>query len=255
MITLAKYLQLYFKYSFLPFLLPPKKQDICNFLFFHFLATLLYNKIYFLKFFTEVIHLKYKLFSNLLLFSIILLAACSTTNDDVPATIEAKPDTGYGKTFQELRIGNLLNFDFQLNNADQTWVTIWVESYQDGKQKEQSAAQLAYGLSPNKTEQGPLGIGMFETVDGSYLFIYSNNSSLKPTKIDIPNSENIISEWKYALNEETLELNQSYLLGVYRASENEMAVYDLQDEKEVEQMIQDSKYVLLVKMKIEENED
>lgn len=252
MITLAKYLQLYFTFiSSLPS--PSKKQDICNFLFFHFLATLLYNKIHFLKFFTEVIHLKYKLL--LLFFSITLLAACSTTNDDVPATIEANPDTGYGKTFQELRIGNLLNFDFQLNNADQTWVTIWVESYQDGKQKEQSAAQLAYGLSPNKTEQGPLGIGMFETVDGSYLFIYSNNISLKPTKIDIPNSENIISEWKYALNEETLELNQSYLLGVYRASENEMAVYDLQDEKEVEQMIQDSKYVLLVKMKIGENED
>ena len=81
---------------------------------------------------------------------------------------------------------------------------------------------------------------MLETADGPYLFLYFGDVAITPSKLKIPTSDNLISKWNYALENETLELDKPYLLGVYRALENEMGVHDLRDENEVGRMIQDS---------------
>jgi hypothetical protein len=73
---------------------------------------------------------------------------------------------------------------------------------------------------------------------------------MKPRKIGIPQTGYSVSGWQYALEEESLENNQSYLLAVYRATDGEMATYNFQDEKDVQQMIQDTNYALLIKMKL-----
>lgn len=114
---------------------------------------------------------------------------------------------------------------------------------------------ISYGLEPNEKSDGPLGIGTFDTEDGSYLFLYTKDITMKPQKIDIPQTEYAASGWQYALEEETLEINQPYLLAVYRATDGEMATYNWQDEKDVQQMIQDTHYALLIKMKLEEREN
>jgi len=198
--------------------------------------------------------LKLRLFCGLFAFSFLVLAACSD-NTDVSTKIKANPESEYSTTFEKLKIGKIIDYDFQIATEDHpVWVTVWAEEYQNGKPLSEPVTLISYGLEPDETSQGPLGIGAFETEDGAYLFLYNESITMKPRKIGIPQTGYSVSGWQYALEEESLENNQSYLLAVYRATDGEMATYNFQDEKDVQQMIQDTNYALLIKMKLEERE-
>lgn len=78
----------------------------------------------------------------------IIISGC--TNKDSIATISVNSDSEHTNTFKKLNLGELYDFDFKLNNADKTWVNVWIESYKDGKQEPQPIAELSYGKSLTK---------------------------------------------------------------------------------------------------------
>ncbi|MFD4932686.1 hypothetical protein ACFWMS_28290 [Peribacillus butanolivorans] len=195
----------------------------------------------------------YFTFSLISILSLIIISGC--TNKDSIATISVNSDSEHTNTFKKLNLGELYDFDFKLNNADKTWVNVWIESYKDGKQEPQPLAELSYGKSPNKVEEGNLGFGIINTNDTRLGFLYAPNVTATPQKIDKIHSVGVFSGWDYAIGEDTVELilGETYLLGAYRESNgNSIRTYNLQDENEVKKMISDDKIVFLLKIKIEE---
>ncbi|WP_375090426.1 hypothetical protein ACDZ29_06335 [Peribacillus sp. RS7] len=196
----------------------------------------------------------YLIFSLISILSLIIISGCSNSKDSI-ATISVNSESEHTNTFKKLNLGELYDFDFKLNNADKTWVNVWIESYKDGKQEPQPMAELSYGLSPNKEEEGNLGFGIINTNDTRLCFLYSPNTTTTPQKIDKIHSNGVFSGWDYAIGEEKvdLKLGETYLLGAYRESNgNSIRTYDLQDENEVKKMLNDDKVVFLLKIKIEE---
>ncbi|KRF60649.1 hypothetical protein ASG99_26180 [Bacillus sp. Soil768D1] len=195
----------------------------------------------------------YFIFSLISILSLIIISGC--TNKDSIATISVNSDSEHTNTFKKLNLGELYDFDFKLNNADKTWVNVWIESYKDGKQEPQPLAELSYGKSPNKVEEGNLGFGIINTNDTRLGFLYAPNVTATPQKIDKIHSVGVFSGWDYAIGEDKVELKlgETYLLGAYRESNgNSIRTYNLQDENEVKKMISDDKIVFLLKIKIEE---
>ncbi|MFE4894846.1 hypothetical protein [Peribacillus butanolivorans] len=195
----------------------------------------------------------YFIFSLISILSLIIISGC--TNKDSIATISVNSDSEHTNTFKKLNLGELYDFDFKLNNADKTWVNVWIESYKDGKQEPQPLAELSYGKSPNKLEEGNLGFGIINTNDTRLGFLYAPNVTAAPQKIDKIHSVGVFSGWDYAIGEDKVELKlgETYLLGAYRESNgNSIRTYNLQDENEVKKMISDDKIVFLLKIKIEE---
>ncbi|MFJ7508339.1 hypothetical protein ACIQW7_02480 [Peribacillus simplex] len=196
----------------------------------------------------------YIIFSLILILSLIIISGCTNSKDSI-ATISVNSDSEHTNTFKKLNLGELYDFDFKLNNADKTWVNVWIESYKDGKQEPQPIDKLSYGLSPNKVEEGNLGFGIINTNDTLLCFLYSPNATTTPQKIDKIHSVGVFSGWDYAIGEEKVELKlgETYLLGAYRESNgNSIRTYNLQNENEVKKMISDDKVVFLLKIKIEE---
>ncbi|MGG4267324.1 hypothetical protein [Peribacillus simplex] len=194
------------------------------------------------------------IFSLLLILSLII-SGCTNSKDSI-ATISVHPDSEHTNTFKKLNLGELYEFDFKLNNADKTWVNVWIESYKDGKQEPQPLNELSYGLSPNKVEKGNLGFGIINADDSRLGILYAPNITATPQKIEKIHSVGVFSGWDYAIGEDKLELKlgKTYLLGAYRESKgNSIRTYDLQDEKEVKKMIKDDSIIFLLKIKIEKN--
>ncbi|MDP1420667.1 hypothetical protein Q8G35_20375 [Peribacillus simplex] len=196
----------------------------------------------------------YFIFSLLLILSLMIISGCTNSKDSI-ATISVNSDSEHTNTFKKLNLGEMYDFDFKLNKADKTWVNVWIESYKDGKQEPQPLAELSYGKSPNKVEEGNLGLGIINTNDFRLGFLYAPNVTATPQKIDKIHSVGVFSGWDYAIGEEKLELKlgETYLLGAYRESKgNSIRTYNLQDENEVKKMIKDDSIIFLLKIKIEE---
>ncbi|PJN88942.1 hypothetical protein [Bacillus sp. mrc49] len=197
----------------------------------------------------------YYIVSSILLLSLMMISGCTGKDDkDNIASISVNPDSEYTNTFKKLNLGELYDFDFKLNDADKTWVNVWLERYKDGKKEPQPLAKLSYGNSPNKVEKGNLGFGMINTNDSRLGFLYAPHVTAPPQNIDKIHSDNIFTGWDYAVGEDkmALKLGETYVLGAYRESDgNSIRTYNLQDENEVKKMISDDKIVFLLKMKIE----
>ncbi|MFJ3389184.1 hypothetical protein [Lysinibacillus sp. NPDC086135] len=184
---------------------------------------------------------------------LLFLSGCTNQKDTALATISINTDSKYVSTFKDLNLGIAQDFHFKLNNADKSWVDLWVESYKDGQWESNSLMALSYGQSPNKVEEGNIGFGIINTDDESFAFLYGPSVKANPIKIDKIQAAGSISGWDYAIGDETvkLKLNETYLLGVYRESNrNSIRTYDLQNENEVKKMINDDHLVYLLKLKI-----
>lgn len=94
-----------------------------------------------------------------LLCFVIFISGCSSTSSHLP-TISFNEDSEYLKTFSDLNLGILFDFHMTLPNADQNWVNLWVERYDEGTKEDHPIAQLSYGDSPNNLEEGRLGFGL-----------------------------------------------------------------------------------------------
>ncbi|KOS64095.1 hypothetical protein AN161_04005 [Lysinibacillus sp. FJAT-14222] len=193
------------------------------------------------------------MFSILSTLFLLFLSGCTNQKETELATISINTDSKYVSTFKDLNLGILFDYNFKLNNADKSWVDLWVESYKDGQLESNSLTTLSYGQSPNEVEEGNIGFGIIKNDDESFAFLYGPNVKATPQKIDKIHSVGNISGWNYAIEDETveLELDETYLLGVYRESKGDsMRTYDFHDENEVKKMIDDDHLVYLLKLKI-----
>ena len=99
----------------------------------------------------------------------LLLAGCANQNQ--AAEIEASPESDYVKTFEELSLGRLFDFQFELKQADKRGVKLWVEHYQNRKKKDVPAVDLIYGEDQNnETAEGHLGFGIITPTNKEPLY-------------------------------------------------------------------------------------
>ncbi len=187
------------------------------------------------------------------------IVGCSNgpVNEESFATISLNPDSAYEQTFEDLPLGELYNFNLKLAQADQSWVTFWVEGYQYGEQAEPfRLTELSYGKSPDPVVEGSMGFGIINAQDKKkLLFMYAPEVSSVPHEIgELLTADGVRgTSWDYAIGEEEVALapGETKLLGVYRQVEQSFRTYDYQDQEDLERMIQDDKTVLLLKVKIE----
>ncbi|MCA0989662.1 hypothetical protein [Pseudalkalibacillus hwajinpoensis] len=189
----------------------------------------------------------------------VLLSSCST-NENKVAEIEPAPESEYVKTFDELALGILFDFKLEVQNADERWVKLWVERYQDGKKDDDSVVDLIYGESLDETDEGHVGFGIIHSEkDEPLYFLYAPDIKLNPQKSDKKaNLDSSMSTWEYAFKDKKvpLTLDEEKVLAAYRSTtSNEMRTVDLSDPNDVKQMIQEDTEVLLLKILITENKD
>ncbi|UYZ24130.1 hypothetical protein [Mesobacillus jeotgali] len=197
----------------------------------------------------------YSIYSFIFIFVLVLSSGCSHSNDKT-ATISVNSDSKYVKTFEELNLGILFDFDFTLPNADENWVNLWVERYNNGEKDIKPLTQLSYGNSPNKVEKGSMGFGMINpNTDAPLVFLYGPDVRTQPQIIEKESNTNRLSTWDYAIGEEEveLEMGETKILAVYRETESDsLLTVDLQDEETVKEIIEQDDTVLVLKVKIDE---
>lgn len=196
----------------------------------------------------------------MLLFLICLGCSEKAESEEKIAYISANKDSTYTKTFKDLNLGILYDFNFRLTEADTSWVTFWVEGYQNGEKTDPfRLIELSYGLNPDKLVEGQLGFGIINprSEENASFFLYSPNVYTTPQSIEnLLNSEGVMgSSWDFAIGEEELglEAEEAKILGVYRETGNSVRTYDYQDMNHITQMINEDKTVLLLKIKVERN--
>lgn len=191
---------------------------------------------------------------------LIISIACSNseTNEDI-AYIWANSNSEYEKTFTDLNLGILFDFNFKFPKADKSWVTIWVEGYREGNPMEQfPLTKLSYGISPNEVEEGSMGLGIINPGSAPQLFIYSGGGSIStiPESMDDYLLKNLaVSTWDYAIDDSKIALSsgEEKLLAVYRMAEKSIRTYDYQDMDSINEMISEDGAVLLLKIMVEES--
>lgn len=205
--------------------------------------------------------MKMKVLAPFILLGTLLLSSCANIEDKT-AEIKPMPDSDYVKTFEELNLGNLFDFEFELENADKRWVRLWVERYQDGEKDREPITELMYGQSPisDETSKGHVGFGIIQSNESepSY-FLYAPGVSSAPNKsVEKTMSDTSMTTWDYAFPDEKVDLllNEEKVLAAYRStSSNQMRTYDLGKKDDVEKMIQEDTEVLLLKIKIKESDE
>lgn len=191
----------------------------------------------------------------------IINIGCTNEGNEKIAYISSNPNSEHEKTFEELHLGILFDFNLKLPKADKSWVNLWVEGYSEGKALEPfHLAELSYGLSPNKTEEGRTGFGMINPIsEEPQFFLYSVGVSQESHGIENNFLEkDSISTWDYAIESKTigLEPGEEKVLAVYRQDEDTMrSSYDYQNQDSINEMIKEDKTVLLLKIKVEERNE
>ncbi|WHX27957.1 hypothetical protein QNH47_08960 [Virgibacillus halodenitrificans] len=185
----------------------------------------------------------------------LIITGCSnvaSTQEKSP-TISNITDSKYTETFNELNLGTLFDYNLYLPHADKRWVRLWVEKYQDGKKEDQPVTELSYGMSVNKVDEGHLGFGM---LSDSSVLLYGPNVNIQPEQIDLNLNEEYITSWGHAIEEGKeidLELGKTKLLAAYwQTASNKIPTIDFQNEDDIANLIKENEFVLLLKIKIDE---
>ncbi|MFS1515012.1 hypothetical protein V1503_00640 [Bacillus sp. SCS-151] len=205
-----------------------------------------------------------KIFGILLILSLMAVTSCSkkTTieeNIDYVAYISKKEDSdsSYQKIFMELNLGWLLDFELELPYADQSWVNIWLEGYEDGEKiKASPLIQLSYGRAPRNTSTGSMGFGMIESADQDLFFLYSPATMQRPQALEVNDSyfSTGASQFYYAFLEDTIRLQsgETRVLAFFRHNnETILRPYDYYTQAGIDEMIQEETFVMVLKIKVE----
>jgi hypothetical protein len=129
------------------------ESDICNRLF---NGTLKALEAMILKNYRTILYLVIMMY--LILF---ILGGCDneTKNAKKIAYISTTKHSQYAKTFTDLHLGIIYDFNLRLTEADKSWVTLWVEGYENGEKTEPfRLIELSYGLNPTPVSEGPMGL-------------------------------------------------------------------------------------------------
>lgn len=200
--------------------------------------------------------LKKFIFINIILIFLLVGASCHHSGDAV-ATIKVNTNSKYVDTFEELNLGVLFDYHFNWLKADETWVNLWVERYEQGNPEPEIVDQLIFGLSPNKTEKGNIGFGMIDPSNNTpSVFLYAPGVSNKPTSIERFHQDDGIMGWEDTIADDTLELQlgETYILAILRESPNNLKFYNYENDMEIEKMLNETRGVLLLKIKIDSEE-
>jgi len=189
---------------------------------------------------------------------LLTIASCTqkTVDDNTAGYISIDENSSYQRTFDDLDIGEVFNYNFHWLKAKESWVSIWLEGYSNGQLIEpKSLGGMKYGLSPHKEENGKIGFGVINTNQEPLVFFYSNGTRVHPSKIQ----ENIltnkgISTWEYGIDEGevAIKYNEEIILAMYRQNNNSIrSGYDYSDEEGIQAIIEGYETVLFLKIKIE----
>ena len=177
---------------------------------------------------------------------IIITSSCSNDNaNDQLATISVNAESDYEKTFTDLNLGNLYDFQLKIPNADERWVTLWVERYKDGVKESDPVAELSYGMSPEEKTEGNIGFGILNpNTDTPMAFLYGPGVKISPVQYEnhVANIGFFGGDYAIGEDEVELQLGETYLLAIFRQStKTSFSVYDLPNEEEVKKKIKKSK--------------
>lgn len=192
----------------------------------------------------------------LMIFTIMMSVGCQSQPDQ--STIRAHGDSKYQDTFKELGIGKLFDFSYQLPEANNRWVNVWVDRYRDGKKDENPLIELSYGNNPENYEEGSLGLGILRTnSDDASMFLYAEDMKLEPVSVGRLFEEGYPTSYGFTIEEDedvTLQLGETKALAVYfQAPQKDVVkIRDSRDEEELLEIIEESAVVLVLHMKIEE---
>lgn len=203
--------------------------------------------------------IRWIIFTMVFLGLFFVLAGCSSqaNEDEKIAYISSHVNSDYEKMFKKMGLGILFDYHLKLPSANQSWVTIWVEGYRNGAAEPVRITEISYGLSPNQVEEGLVGFGIINPNSDHPLFLlYSPTASVSPHPVEgkILDPNATISTWDYAIGKEAigLEAGETKILAVYRQAENSLKTYDYQDLKSINQILDESLTVLLLKIKVDE---
>lgn len=188
----------------------------------------------------------------------LLLIGCNKefSGEEKFAYVSVNNNSQYTKTFDDLHLGIIYDFNLKLTEADKSWVTLWVEGYKNGEKTDPyRLIELSYGLHPEPgVSEGPLGFGIINPHnENTSFFMYSPDASISHHLVEDILNSNGASTWGYAIGEEevVLEPGETKLLAVYRKAGSSLRTYDYQDINQVTQMINEDIAVLLLKIKVE----
>lgn len=192
----------------------------------------------------------------------LVVAGCSNppvSSKKAPATLTIAEDSAYTTTFQDLRLGRLLDYRLELSQADESWVRLWVEMYEDGQlDSPETLIELSYGMHPEPVHDGPLGWAVvYPGTDAAAMSLYTGDTSgsQDAEATLFTGSEGTYTAWDYAWKQGerlAIDFGETRVLGAYRiGAGNELRTYNLQDESEVEKMIAGEKRVFLLKFNLE----
>ena len=197
-----------------------------------------------------------KLFVMMILI-IFISSGCNKDSKSKIAHISTNPNSNYSKTFEDLNLGTIFDFDLRLTSAEESWVEMWVDIYSNGNMIQTDLTGLSMGEFSNKVEEGNMGFGIINENNGEMkIFSYALGSSTNPHAV---HNELFlkygVSAWSFATDNETeLEYGEEIILAVYRQSDAGLRTYDYNDLDTIKKMIKENKTVLLFKFKIEKIE-
>ena len=200
----------------------------------------------------------------LLLITILVLAVatgCGAEGEDVDESVansvSINTKSKYLDTFTELNLGEVLDFNLELNSSERNMVTIWVEGYRDGNPiSQEPIGELSYRLSSEDDGLQAMGLGIFNHNFDSKLLIYSSGGKilLNPTTMEgYQLNKSGVSAGEYAIKGDSvaLELGEEKLLAAYRQAEYSLKTVDYENEESISKMIAEDDFVLLLKIMIE----
>ena len=208
-----------------------------------------------------ILNIKYKSAVILIItFIVIFTFGCSDVSKDnkTIAYISQSKNSDYEKTFNELKIGRIFDYEYKLVNADKTSVQGWLEVYEKGKMTDDNIGGFEYIFRlSEKGEEGNLGFGAIESANGnSSIFFYSPSFTMTPYNIEYDFNKDVgIKSWANAIKEQTLsiEKGQEVILAVYRERKgNELIEYNYQNPDSIEKIIKEDNKVILFKFKIDD---
>ncbi|MFG6117778.1 hypothetical protein [Thalassobacillus sp. B23F22_16] len=190
--------------------------------------------------------------------TVMMLAAGCAKAESGDVTIQKNPDSDYEKTFDELSLGELNEYTYHRLKDESLTGEIFVELYENGV-KQENTTSLSLDWEEGGEQKGVLGMGLIEhNQEEPSLLLYSPDGTLKSSNLQGTNWTDLsIRGWQGAVRGEelSLEKGKEYILGAYTGSTgNEMSMYDLTDEEELEEMLNAHEFVLLFKIRLGEND-
>jgi hypothetical protein len=203
---------------------------------------------------------KYNVFKKILVFFLLFLIITACTHkpisEDLAGYISVDEGSNYKETFDDLGIGRVFNYNLHLLEADESWVNVWLEGYQNGQLIEPNPLSgMNYGLSLNEEERGKMGFGIINSNIEPLVFFYTHEIRVHPKMIqeDVFLNKGI-SLWNYAIDEEKVQLKygEEKILAVYRENEESIRTgYDYENDEIIDEVIRNNETVLFFKIKVE----